>query len=181
MATSGTATITAGETSVTVAHTFKSADYRWIITPTMNLGGRDWWASDKGATTFKININSADPEVDLTFDWDLVPSIPLAEEGDYYCTVAQVKIALHFAESTYDAEILECIISASALIDSLVQMDDISVPTPVPRNITDAARHFAAYTFRCSRAPPPETPALYDLGMKFLEAWKATYKKGAMQ
>ena len=169
LATYGTATIPAGETSVVVSHTFGSVDYRWIVTPTTDLGGRNWWPSDKAADSFKININSADL-ADHTFDWDLVPGIPLAEEGEYYCTVAEVKEVLGTEESTWDAEILGCIVAGDALIDGLLLPHDLTVPSPVPQNINSASRYFAAWLFR-KRRDPAGAAAFKEEADGFLQAY----------
>ncbi|MEM1590343.1 MAG: right-handed parallel beta-helix repeat-containing protein [Candidatus Bathyarchaeia archaeon] len=67
---SGAAIITAGNTYVNVAHGLNIIPdiNRIKLTPKDNLGGRNWWVSDVGATTFRINISSADT-VDHAFGW----------------------------------------------------------------------------------------------------------------
>jgi hypothetical protein len=72
-----------------------------------------------------------------------------------YCAVADVKAVLDIAaaEVTYDAELTACTVSADALIDSLLEPHDLSVPASVPQNIEDASAHYAAWLFRRRRDP----------------------------
>lgn len=63
------ATITAGNTYVDVTHSLASTPTKVRVTPTTNLGARSFWVDTKGATTFRININSSDV-IDHTFDWE---------------------------------------------------------------------------------------------------------------
>ena len=65
---SGTATITAGQTSVAVTHGLAATPTRVILTPTTDTAGRRYWVSAKGATTFTITIDSTYTS-DITFDW----------------------------------------------------------------------------------------------------------------
>lgn len=60
--TSGSATITAGNTYVDKAHGLSSTPDINKIKPTAldDLGGRSVWITDVGATTFRINISSMD-------------------------------------------------------------------------------------------------------------------------
>lgn len=68
----GTATIASGDTSVTVTHGLTvapSASDIWVV-PTNNLGNAvNFWTSDFGATTFKINVNVAPGSDTATFAW----------------------------------------------------------------------------------------------------------------
>jgi|GEM_PF-6015658 len=65
---SGTATITAGQTSVDVTHGLATTPTRVILTPTTDTAGRRYWVSAKGATTFTITIDSTHT-ADLSWDW----------------------------------------------------------------------------------------------------------------
>jgi hypothetical protein len=65
---SGTATITAGQTSVNVTHGLATTPTRVVLTPTTDTAGRRYWVSAKGATTFTITIDSTHT-ADITFDW----------------------------------------------------------------------------------------------------------------
>lgn len=62
-----TATITAGDTYKVVTHGLGYVP-KPQVTPTSNLAGRNFWVSDVGSTTFRININSSDL-ADHTFNW----------------------------------------------------------------------------------------------------------------
>jgi len=66
----GTATITAGNTSVTVSHrcSIANATYAIILTPTSDTGGKRYWISEKTSSTFTISIDSAYTS-NITFDW----------------------------------------------------------------------------------------------------------------
>lgn len=63
------ATITAGNTYVDVTHSLASTPTKVRVTPTTNLGTRSFWVDTKGASTFRININSSDV-INHTFDWE---------------------------------------------------------------------------------------------------------------
>lgn len=65
----GTATVSAGNTYVDVSHSVGATPTSVQVTPTTNLGARAFWVSDKGASTFRINIDSTDI-IDHTFDWE---------------------------------------------------------------------------------------------------------------
>lgn len=65
---SGTATVTAGTTSVNVTHGLATTPTRVILTPTTDTGGKRYWVSAKGATTFTITIDSTHTS-DISFDW----------------------------------------------------------------------------------------------------------------
>ncbi len=64
------ATIPAGDTYVDVSHGISTTPTNVRVTPTTNLGTRGHWVSDKGAATFRININSSDI-IDHLFDWEV--------------------------------------------------------------------------------------------------------------
>ena len=54
---------------------------------------------------------------------------------------------------SYDAELTACVVSADALVDSLLEPHDLSVPASVPQNVEDASAHYAAWLFRRRRDP----------------------------
>jgi hypothetical protein len=64
----GSATVAAGATYVDVTHSLPNTPRIVRATPTSNLGTRAFWVSDKGASTFRINISESD-SADHTFDW----------------------------------------------------------------------------------------------------------------
>lgn len=65
---SGTATISAGTTSVNVSHNLVNTPTRVYLTPTTDTGGRRYWVSAKGTSTFTITISSTYTQP-ITFDW----------------------------------------------------------------------------------------------------------------
>jgi len=67
--TSGSTTIPAGDTYVDVTHHSSTTPSKVRVTPTSNLGSRSFWVSNKGANTFRLNINSSDI-IEHTFDWE---------------------------------------------------------------------------------------------------------------
>ena len=72
-----------------------------------------------------------------------------------YCSVSAVKTILRIAESdlTFDSELEACVSSASALVDSLLVAEGLTVPSPVPQLVADATAHYAAWLFRRRRDP----------------------------
>jgi len=68
---SGTATITAGDTSVDVTHGLAATPTRVQLTPTTDTAGKRYWVSAKGDTTFTITIDSSHT-ADISFDWRAV-------------------------------------------------------------------------------------------------------------
>lgn len=67
----GTATITAGQTSVTVPHGLASTPTRVQLTPSTNTTGKYYWVSAKAANSFIISIDSAAAS-GISFDWSAV-------------------------------------------------------------------------------------------------------------
>jgi len=69
-ANSGTATIPAGQTSITVTHELAVTPSleKIKLTPQDNLAGRSIWVSDASSTTFKINISTEDV-IDHVIGW----------------------------------------------------------------------------------------------------------------
>jgi len=66
---SGTATITSGNTSVTVSHGLVSTPSKVIVTPITPLGSASkWWVTNITDTSFDIVVDS-DPAQDVTFAW----------------------------------------------------------------------------------------------------------------
>lgn len=154
MATSGTATITAGNTTVTVDHTYGSDDFEVILTPLDDLGGRTAYPSGKTDTQFVINISSMDL-ADHSFDWILAEGTPAAAaEEDHYCTVQQVREVLRIDDDDveHDAEILNCIIGVEEQLKTELRIGELDVPdTASPDsypNLNEAAYYLAAYHFK---------------------------------
>lgn len=72
-----------------------------------------------------------------------------------YCTIDYLKPILQIDQDdlAYDAELEACIVSADALIDSMLKREDLSVPASVPQLVSDASAHYAAWLFRKRRDP----------------------------
>lgn len=64
----GSATVTVGNTSVSVTLTQTYAAYSVVISPTKDPGVR-YWVSNKATTTFQINLQSAAPAGGISFDY----------------------------------------------------------------------------------------------------------------
>lgn len=64
----GTATIIATGTQVTVNFAGDFANYVAVVTPTKDPGSR-FWISNKTATSFRINLSSAAPAGGVDFDY----------------------------------------------------------------------------------------------------------------
>ena len=95
-----TATIDAGDKSVTVTHGVGTTPLTITITPAQNIGSRGVWYSDVGATTFKINISSADPFTDFTFGWRAGLDAADEETPSDYTTEAKVEALTQVTIST---------------------------------------------------------------------------------
>jgi hypothetical protein len=71
---SGSATIAAGNTSVTVSHSLGNGlTPKVFLQPTQKMGSLNWWASGKSPTQFTINISAASAGTALSFDWIVSP------------------------------------------------------------------------------------------------------------
>ena len=90
----GTATITAGNTSVTVPHGLSTipALKDITVTPLDDIAPWACWPSDPDATNFTINISSMDTK-DHDFSWGVVYEVAVAGGGGsgYACTSTDVK------------------------------------------------------------------------------------------
>jgi hypothetical protein len=73
-------------------------------------------------------------------------------------------------ESPYDAELKGCIVSADALIDSLLKREGLTVPESTPQNIKDASAHFAAWLFRRHK-DPAGAEVFWEEANRFLTAY----------
>jgi hypothetical protein len=94
-------------------------------------------------------------------------------EPEGYCSVNKVKVILQIPvseeEDPLDDELETCIVSADALIDSLLKKLDLTVPESVPQNIADASAYFAAWLFR-RRRDPAGAEAFWAEANRFLDA-----------
>jgi hypothetical protein len=89
-----------------------------------------------------------------------------------YSEAGAVKLVLQIpADSeTFDEEISGCIVSADSLIDSLLKQKALSVPSPVPQNISDTSACFAAWLFR-RRRDPVGAEAFWQEANRFLDVY----------
>ena len=89
-----------------------------------------------------------------------------------YSAVSDVKPILQIASSelAFDSEIGDCIVSADALIDGLLKREGLSVPDPVPQNVSDASAYFSAWIFR-HRRDPSAAEVFWVEAHKFLDTY----------
>ncbi len=92
-----------------------------------------------------------------------------------YCEVDTVKPVLQIASEmmTYDEELVSCIVSADALIDSLLKQKGLAVASPIPQNIVDSSAYFAAWLFR-RRRDPVGAEAFWQEANRFLDVYGET-------
>lgn len=90
----GTATILAGNTSVTVPHglSFAPTISNIFLQPQDDLQGRDYYPSNSTLTTFQINITMADPDVNHPFAWFIlgIPAAPSPPQPGVFVTITDV-------------------------------------------------------------------------------------------
>jgi hypothetical protein len=89
-----------------------------------------------------------------------------------YATVVAVKRVLQVSESdtSLDAEITDVLPSGDALVDSLLKQKGLTVSSPVPQNLADAAAHFDAWIVR-RRRDPVGAEAFWVEANRFLDAY----------
>ena len=90
-----------------------------------------------------------------------------------YASVADVKVLLQIpAEiTTYDTELTGCIESADAIIDSWLLEKGLAMPSPVPQNLEDASKYFAAWLFRRRRNYQESTSSFWTEATRFFNAY----------
>jgi hypothetical protein len=91
-----------------------------------------------------------------------------------YCDTDAVKgvLQVDLAETKFDAQLADCIISASALVDGFLKPKKLTVPAVVPQLIVDASKYFAAWMFRRS-SDPVGAEAFWVEANRFLDAYIA--------
>jgi hypothetical protein len=98
-----------------------------------------------------------------------------------YTTKADVKpiLSIDGSDTTFDNEIDECLASAYNVVNSFAEAQGFSVPfsSPVHQNVKDFERYAAAWLFRRRRASPEEADFLWDMAVKFWQAY-ADAEKG---
>jgi hypothetical protein len=89
-----------------------------------------------------------------------------------YCNTDDVKdvLQIDLAEIKYDAQIADCIVSGSALVDGLLKPKQLSVPAVVPQLILDSTKFFAAWMFR-RFSDPVGAEAFWVEANRFLDAY----------
>lgn len=97
-----------------------------------------------------------------------------------YSEASDVMIILQTTDETLETEIEACITGADALIDSMLEPHDLTVPAVTPQNIKDASAHFAAWLFR-HRRDPTGAEAFWVEANRFLDAYISTEGKVAFK
>ena len=89
-----------------------------------------------------------------------------------YCTTDDVKgpLQIDLAETKYDAQLEECINSASALVDGFMKPHGLAVPVVVPQLIKDATKFYAAWMFR-RFSDPVGAEAFWTEANRFLQSY----------
>ena len=90
-----------------------------------------------------------------------------------YSTTDQVKEVLGITETTWDAEITDCITDADARIDNKLRNFESTLPlSPVPTQISIVSKYLAAGLFR-ERRDPVGAKAFVDTGLAYLAEYVA--------
>jgi len=94
----GSATILAGNTYVDVPHglSYTPTIDQIVLTPQDDLGGRNFWPSNPGPITFRINLSMADPDLNHVFSWYPIPVSPTTPVTGYI-TIADVQAHLNMS------------------------------------------------------------------------------------
>jgi hypothetical protein len=89
-----------------------------------------------------------------------------------YCTTDDVKgpLQIDLAETKYDAQLEECIKSASALVDGFMKPHGLAVSVVVPQLIKDATKLYAAWMFR-RFSDPLGAEAFWTEANRFLQSY----------
>ena len=87
-----------------------------------------------------------------------------------YCSSDDVKAVLQIdiAETKYDTQLADCIVSGSALVDGFLKPKELTVPSTVPQVLKDAAKFFAAWMFR-RFSDPVGAEAFWTEAQRFLD------------
>jgi hypothetical protein len=89
-----------------------------------------------------------------------------------YCDKDDVKVVLQvdLAETKYDSQLAECVLSAGALVDGFLKPHGLSVPVVVPQLVKDATKFFAAWVFR-RFSDPVGADAFWIEASRFLQSY----------
>lgn len=92
-----------------------------------------------------------------------------------YCEIDAVKLILQIPSETemHDEEIADCVVSADALVDSLLKQRGLSVSSPTSQNVVDASAYFSAWLFR-RRRDPFGAEAFWQEANRFLDVYGET-------
>ena len=147
---SGSVTILAGTSSVTVTHMLGYVPdvTKIFLQAQSDLGGVYFLScTNPTALTFDINLSGIVISNSLVSWFINQPQLgPI-----FYASVAAVKRILIEPSATYDVEIAECIVSSTAFVTSFLLQKTLTSPTPTPQSIIDATNYFAAWMFRKRR------------------------------
>src|SRR3990170_5363340 len=89
MATSGTSTITAGESSKVVDHTYGTSSF--TVIPNFDRDVGTVWFTAKTATQFTIHITNVDLEADTDFTWAIAGVSAVSEpSATQYAVIANI-------------------------------------------------------------------------------------------
>ncbi len=96
-----------------------------------------------------------------------------------YSIVDNVKRVLHFEldDIEEDEELADCITSADALIDAILEGKRLSAPVGGHQLLKDASANFAAYFFKSRRGADS---VYYMIGMRFLDSYCSQFFTGKL-
>jgi len=132
MATSGTATITSGTTSIEVTHTYGDDDFVVQWNAARDVGSV--WITGKSSTVFTINISNVDLESDTDIAWAIVVGAQeeTAPSTNYYCVLANAieesgvsynQLGLD-SQNDFESLVTRTMLQASRLIDRFCDVPD---------------------------------------------------------
>ena len=89
-----------------------------------------------------------------------------------YCTTDDVKpvLQIELAETKYDSQLADCVVSGSALVDGFLKPKELVVPAVVPQLLVDATKFYAAWMFRRFSDPVGAEAFWLEAG-RFLDAY----------
>ena len=90
-----------------------------------------------------------------------------------YCSIRDVKGVLQSIDEddvTFDSEISGCIVTGSGVVDALLRKEGLTVPSPTPQGVVDAAKCFAAWDFR-HRRDPVGAESFWEQAQRFLSVY----------
>ena len=91
-----------------------------------------------------------------------------------FCEVADVREILPGVVETdaVNVELSRCISSADRVLRSWAKAKDLIIPcNPVPEDIQESSKHYAAWLFRVRNDPPVNNKDVYDLAKNLFDSW----------